>query len=60
MNIKNQISLTMTKKQLETIVLTMGIALDTDCPAMNKLSDKKIEKIATLYEVLHNMSNQIR
>jgi len=27
---------------------------------MNKLSDKKIEKIATLYEVLHNMSNQIR
>jgi hypothetical protein len=50
----------MTKKQLETIVYTMGIALDTDCPAMNKLSDKKIEKIATLYEVLQNMSNQIR
>jgi hypothetical protein len=60
MNIKNQITLTMTKKQLETIVYTMGVALDTDCPAMLKFSDKKIEKIATLYEVLHDMSNKIR
>ena len=55
-----EISITMTKKQLDYIIYTMGIALDTDCPAMNKLSDKKIEKIATLYEVLQNMSNQIR
>ena len=57
---KKEITLTMTLKQLESIIFTMGIALDTDCPAMNKLSDKKIEKIATLYEVLQNMSNQIR
>ena len=60
MNIKNQISLTMTKKQLETIVYTMGIALDTDCPAMNKLSSKKFEKITILREVLQVMLNQAK
>jgi len=54
------IELTMSKKQLEQIVLTMGIALDTDCPAMNKLSDKKIEKIATLYEELHDTLNEMK
>ena len=58
MNIKNQISLTMTKKQLETIVYTMGIALDTDCKPMNKLSSKKFEKITILREVLQVMLNQ--
>ena len=60
MNNENEITLTLTKKQLKSIILTMGIALDTDCRPMNEMSDKKIEKIATLYEVLQNMSNQIR
>ena len=57
---ENEITLTLTKKQLKSIILTMGVALDTDCKRMNEMSDKKIEKIATLYEVLQNMSNQIR
>jgi hypothetical protein len=60
MNIKNQISLTMTKKQLETIVYTMGIALDTDCRPMNDLSEKKFEKISILREVLEDMLNQAK
>ena len=55
-----EISITMTKKQLDYIIYTMYVALETDCKLMNKLGNKKIEKIATLYEVLQNMSNQIR
>ena len=57
---KKEITLTMTKKQLETIVFTMGIALYTDCPAMNDLSEKKFEKISILREVLEDMLNQAK
>jgi len=55
---KKIIHLTMSKKQLEQIVLTMGIALETDCKPMNKLSSKKFEKITILREVLQVMLNQ--
>lgn len=54
------ITLTISKEHLEYITFTMGIALDTDCKPMNQLSEKKLEKIITLYEVLHNMSNQTK
>ena len=55
---ENEITLTMTKKQLETIVYTMGIALDTDCKRMNEMSDKKLENLSILHEVLQDISNQ--
>ena len=49
------ITLTMSKKHLEYIIFTMGIALDTDCRPMNDLSEKKFEKISILHEVLQDM-----
>ncbi len=52
------ITLTMSKKHLEYIIFTMGIALETDCKPMNKLSGKKFEKISILREVLEDMLNQ--
>ena len=55
---KKEITLTMTLKQLESIIFTMGIALDTDCRPMNDLSEKKFEKISILHEVLQDMLNQ--
>lgn len=55
-----EITLTMTKKQLEYIIFTMGIALDTDCKPMNQLSGKKFEKIVILHEVLQDMLNQTK
>ena len=55
---KKEITLTMTLKQLESIIFTMGIALDTDCRPMNDLSEKKFEKISILREVLEDMLNQ--
>jgi hypothetical protein len=58
MNKKKEITLTMTKKQLDYIILTMGIALDTDCRPMNEMSEKKFMNIQTLHEVLVTMSNQ--
>ena len=58
MNIKNQISLTMTKKQLKSVVSLMGIALETDCKPMNDLSNKKLENLSILYKVLKDMSKQ--
>lgn len=53
---RNEITLTMTKKQLKSIVSLMGIALDTDCKAMNSMSDKQIENLMILREVLQTMS----
>ena len=57
---KNEITLTMTKKQLKSVVQLMGIALDTDCKPMNNLSEKKFEKISILHEVLQDMLNQTK
>jgi hypothetical protein len=54
------IELTMSKKQLEQIVLTMGIALNTDCKPMNEMSGKKFEKIAILHDELKNTLNQMK
>ena len=54
------ITLTMSKKHLEYIILTMGIALDTDCRPMNEMSEKKFEKISILREVLEDMLNQAK
>ncbi len=53
---RNEITLTMTKKQLKSIVSLMGIALDTDCKAINSMSDKQIENLMILHEVLQTMS----
>ena len=57
---KKEITLTMSKKQLEQIVLTMGIALATDCKPMNEMSGKKYEKITILHKVLRDMLNQTK
>ena len=57
---KKIIHLTMSKKQLEQIVLTMGIALETDCKTMNEMSGKKFEKIAILHDTLQDTLNQIK
>jgi len=58
MNKKNEITLTMTKKQLKSVVQLMGIALETDCKPMNDMSNKKLENVSILYQVLKNMYNQ--
>lgn len=60
MNKENEITLTLTKKQLKSIILTMGIALDTDCKQMNEMSNKKLENISILREVLQDISNQTK
>ena len=60
MNNENEITLTLTKKQLKSIILTMGIALDTDCKPMNDLSNKKLENLSILYQVLKDMSKQAK
>jgi len=57
---KKDITLTMSLKQLEYIIFTMGIALETDCRPMNDLSEKKFEKISILREVLEDMLNQAK
>ena len=54
------IELTMSKKQLEQIVLTMGIALNTDCKQMNEMSGKKFEKIAILHDELKDTLNEMK
>jgi len=51
-----EITLTMTKKQLMSIVSLMGIALDTDCRVINEMSDKQIVNLMTLRDELHMMS----
>jgi hypothetical protein len=38
----------------------MGIALDTDCKPMNEMSDKKLENLLILHEVLQDISNQAK
>jgi len=58
MNNENEITLTLTKKQLKSIILTMGVALDTDSKPMNEMSDKKLENLSILHEVLQDISNQ--
>ena len=55
---ENEITLTMTKKQLKSVVSLMGIALETDCKPMNDLSNKKLENLSILHEVLQDISNQ--
>ena len=57
---KNDITITMTKKQLKLVVLTMGIALDTDCKAMNNLSNEQLDKLLYLYAALQTMSKTIK
>ena len=57
---KNEITLTMTKKQLKLVVLTMGIALDTDCRTMNEMSDEQLNKLLNLYDALQTMSKTIK
>jgi len=54
------IELTMSKKQLEQIVLLMGIALNTDCKQMNEMSGKKFEKIAILHDELQDTLNEMK
>ncbi len=51
-----EITLTMSKKQLKSIILSMRIALDTDCKPMNEMSNKKIEKMMLLHNSLQIMS----
>jgi hypothetical protein len=50
----------MTKKQLKSVVSLMGIALETDCKPMNDLSNKKLENLSILYQVLKDMSKQTK
>ena len=57
---KNDITITMTKKQLKLVVLTMGIALDTDCRPMNEMSDEQLDKLLNLYDALQTMSKTIK
>jgi hypothetical protein len=57
---RNEITVTMTKKQLKSIVSLMGIALDTDCKAMNNLSNEQLNKILYLYDALQTMSKTIK
>jgi len=57
---RNEITVTMTKKQLKSVVSLMGIALDTDCKAMNNLSNEQLSKILYLYAALQTMSKTIK
>jgi hypothetical protein len=57
---RNEITVTMTKKQLKSVVSLMGIALDTDCKAMNNLSNEQLNKILYLYAALQTMSKTIK
>ena len=57
---RNEITITMTKKQLKSVVSLMGIALDTDCKAMNNLSNEQLNKILNLYTALQTMSKTIK
>jgi hypothetical protein len=55
---RSEITLTMTKKQLNYIIFTMGVALETDCKAMNNMSEKSLNKLVVMYEVLKSMEKQ--
>lgn len=55
---RSEITLTMTKKQLNYIIFTMGVALETDCKAMNNMSEKSLNKLMVMYEVLKSMEKQ--
>ena len=57
---RNEITITMTKKQLKSVVSLMGIALDTDCKAMNNLSNEQLNKLLYLYAALQTMSKTIK
>ena len=57
---KNDITITMTKKQLKLVVLTMGIALESDCKPMIEMSDEQLDKLLNLYAALQTMSKTIK
>jgi hypothetical protein len=57
---RNEITITMTKKQLKMIVFSMGIALDTDCKAINNLSNSQLDRLLTLYDALTRMNKTIK
>jgi len=57
---KNDITITMTKKQLKSVVSLMGIALESDCKAMNNLSNEQLDKLLNLYTALQTMSKTIK
>jgi hypothetical protein len=42
------------------VVLTMGIALESDCKAMNNLSNEQLDKLLNLYTALQTMSKTIK
>jgi hypothetical protein len=50
----------MTKKQLKLVVLTMGIALESDCKPMIEMSDEQLDKLLNLYDALQTMSKTIK
>ena len=55
---RSEITLTMTKKQLNYIIFTMCLALETDCKSMNNMSEKSLNKLMVMYEVLKSMEKQ--
>jgi hypothetical protein len=57
---RSDITITMSKKQLKMVVLTMGIALESDCKAMMNLSNKQLDKLLNLYTALQTMSKTIK
>lgn len=57
---RNEITITMTKKQLKMVVFSMGIALDTDCKAINNLSNSQLDKLLHVYHALQTMSKTIK
>jgi hypothetical protein len=57
---RSDITITMSKKQLKMVVLTMGIALESDCKAMNNLSNAQLDKLLNLYTALQTMSKTIK
>jgi len=57
---RSDITITMSKKQLKMVVLTMGIALESDCKAMNNLSNEQLDKLLYLYAALQSMSKTIK
>ena len=57
---ENEITLTMTKKQLKSVVSLMGIALVTYCKPMNEMSGKKYEKLTILHDTLKDTLNQMK
>jgi hypothetical protein len=42
----------MSKKSLNVIITALGVALDSDCRAMNDMSNDKLDRLLTIYEEL--------